>query len=78
MQTYTKQDDRSGHARAVRRGVTAVAFLLLGALDALLTARLGIPRLAWLGRKLGREIADEYRRGYHDAVDAEVDEENDE
>lgn len=78
MQTYTKQGDRGGRARAVRRGVTAVAFLLLGALDALLTARLGIPRLAWLSRKVGREIADEYRRGYHDAVDAEVDEENDE
>lgn len=53
-------------------GLTAVAVYLLGAADALLTARLGVPRLAWVARVVGREIADEYRRGYHDARDAEV------
>jgi hypothetical protein len=60
----------------VARGLLVVAVFLLGALDALITARLGIPRLAWLGRKLARAIADEYRRGYHNAVDVEIIEEN--
>lgn len=75
MQPYTKQ---AGRGRAVARGLTAVAAFLLGAFDALLTARIGIPRLAWVAKVLGREIAGEYRRGYHDACDVEVIEENDE
>jgi hypothetical protein len=77
MQTYDKQRARDSQARAVRRGVAAVVALVLTAVDALVTARLGLPRLAWMGRRVGRELAEEYRRGYHDARDAEViDEEN--
>lgn len=60
----------------VSRGLLAVTVFLFGALDALITARLGIPRLAWLGRRVGRAIADEYRRGYHNAIDVEIIEEN--
>lgn len=63
---------------SVARGLAAVAVCALGAADALITARLGIPRLAWLSRKVWRGIADEYRRGRHNAIDAEIIEENDE
>lgn len=77
LQAYDKQRAAAGRLRAIGRGLVAVAALLLTALDALITARLGLPRLAWVGRRVRREIADEYRRGYHDAQDTEViDEEN--
>lgn len=56
---------------AVARGLWAVFVLLATAVDALVTAWLGVPPLAWLGRRIGRVIADEYRRGYHNARDAE-------
>jgi hypothetical protein len=46
-------------AVAVARGVVAVLVLLLGAVDAWVTAVLGVPRVSWLVR----EMAGEYRRG---------------
>jgi hypothetical protein len=56
--------------RAVLRGLCAAAGLLAGAVAALVSARLGItPGIA---RRAGRAIADEYRRGYEQATDAEV------
>jgi hypothetical protein len=58
--------------RAVFRGLLAVAALLLGGADALATAAAGIPPLAWICRQIGRVIADEYRRGYQGATDAEL------
>lgn len=76
MHPYTKQRARRGRARSTVRGFAAALLLILGAVDALVTARFGLPRLAWMGRRVGREIADEYRRGCHDARDAEVIEEN--
>ena len=76
MHPYTKQRARGGRARATARGLAAAVLLVLGAIDALVTARFGLPRLAWMSRRVGRGLADEYRRGYHDACDAEVIEEN--
>jgi hypothetical protein len=58
--------------RDVARGVWFVVVLLATALDALLTALIGVPPLTWFARRIGRALADEYRRGYHDAVDADV------
>src|SRR5262249_46634966 len=51
------------------RGVWAVICLITSAADALVSAVLGTPRMAPIGHRLGREIADEYRRGFHDAID---------
>lgn len=72
LDTYDKRRARGNTARAVARGLIAVLLLVLTGVDALATALVGLPPLAWIGRKLGRELADEYRRGYHDAQDAEV------
>lgn len=72
LQTYDKQRAGASQARAIVRGLLAALALILTAFDALVTARLGLPRLTWAGRIVGRELADEYRRGYHDARDAEV------
>lgn len=72
MTLQLNSPSRPGRARATLRGLAAVLTHLLGALDALVTARLGIPPLAWLARRTGHAIADEYRRGYAGAVDAEV------
>jgi len=33
---------------------------------------IGIPPVTWALRRIRRVIGDEYRRGYHGAVDAEV------
>lgn len=49
--------------RTVGRGLTAVARLLLAALDALVTAAIGIPPIAWCARRLGGAIRDQYRLG---------------
>lgn len=77
---HTQRGARAGPARAVARGLLAVLICLLGAVDALITSHLGIPRLTWLVRTWTREIADEYRRCYHGARDADVvhDQEEDE
>lgn len=72
IDVYDKAGARRGRLRSIGRGLAAAVALVLTGIDALITARLGIPRLAWLGRRIGREIAGEYRRGYHDARDAEV------
>ena len=58
--------------RGVARGLLAVAVLLLTAADALVTALAGVPPMAWAARRIRRVIADEYRRAYYDAVDAEI------
>lgn len=76
IDVYDKARDRRSRLRSTARGVAAAVLLVLGAVDALVTARFGLPRLAWIGRRVSREIADEYRCGYHDARDAEVIEEN--
>lgn len=75
IDAYDKTRASRSRRRSIGRGMAAAAALVVTGVDALVTARLGIPRLAWLGRRIGREIADEYRRGYHDARDAEVIEE---
>jgi hypothetical protein len=49
--------------RSVLRGLAAVAGLFLSALDALVTARIGIPRVAWCARWLGRTVATAYQLG---------------
>lgn len=59
-------------ACAVLRGLLAVLVLLLTALDALVTAVIGIPPVTLALRKARRAISDEYRRGYDNAVEAEV------
>jgi len=53
-------------------GLRAVVILLLTALDALLTALLGIRPLSPCLVHLGHVIADEYRAGRHGYVDADV------
>ncbi|MGI8333518.1 hypothetical protein ACRYCC_26495 [Actinomadura scrupuli] len=72
LNRYDRREARGNTARAVARGLLAVLLLVLTGVDALATALVGLPPLAWIGRKLGRELADEYRRGYHGALDAEV------
>lgn len=78
MDTY-RNHDRDGRPdwREVLRGCWAVALLLLTALDALITAVLGIRPLAPLAARLGRALADEYRAGTHDWINAEVIEDDD-
>jgi hypothetical protein len=49
--------------RTVGRGLTAVARLLLTALDALITAAVGIPPIAWCARQAGAVIQETYRIG---------------
>jgi hypothetical protein len=49
--------------RTVGRGLAAVARLFLSALDALLTAAVGIPPIAWCARQLGALIRETYRLG---------------
>lgn len=63
---------RRGSLRDIARGVWFVLVLLATAVDSLLTALIGVPPLAWFARRIGHALADEYRRGYHNAVDAEV------
>ncbi|WP_242911537.1 hypothetical protein [Actinomadura terrae] len=59
------------------RAAWAVLVLLLSAADALVTAWLGVrPAGLWLST-MRRELADEARRGWHDAIDADVVEEID-
>ena len=58
---------------AILRGLAAVAALFAGAVDALVTAFLGVPRLGWLAQRVGEMTAEEYRRGAWDVyADAEV------
>lgn len=57
---------------AVARGVVAVAVFIVSALDALLSAWLGTPRLGWLARRAAVACADEYRLRAAGAVDAVV------
>jgi hypothetical protein len=59
-------------ALAVLRGLQAVLVLVLTAADALVTAVIGIPPLTLALRRIRLAIGDEYRRGYYDAVEAEV------
>jgi hypothetical protein len=59
-------------ARAVLRGLWAVAVLFVTAADALITAALGVPPAAWALRRVRRAASDEYQRGYWHATDAEV------
>jgi hypothetical protein len=56
--------------RAVVRGALAVAVFIVSALDALLAAWLGTPRLGWLARRAAAACADEYRLRASGAVDA--------
>jgi hypothetical protein len=49
--------------RTVGRGLAAFARLLLTALDALITAAVGIPPIAWCARRLGGAIRAQYRLG---------------
>lgn len=58
-------------ARAIGRGVLAVLAFLVTAADALLTAVIGVPPLAWTARRIRTALGDEFRRGYWDAIDAE-------
>jgi hypothetical protein len=55
--------------RAIARGLAAVAALFLTAADALVTAALGLPRLAWVARRVATACGDEYRRARWGAVD---------
>jgi hypothetical protein len=57
---------------AIVRGVVAVALLIAGALDALVSAWLGTPRLGWLARRAAAACVDEYRLRASGAVDAIV------
>ena len=47
----------------VARGLLAVAVLVAGALDALVTAAIGVPPVAWTTRRLARLVRDAYRIG---------------
>ncbi len=58
--------------RSILRGLAAVAALVATAADALVTALIGIPPVTWVLRRISRAIGEEYRRGYHGAVDADV------
>jgi hypothetical protein len=60
----------------VARGALAVARLLAGAVDELVTSLIGappvLPRAARATRHVGREIGDAFRGGRDGVVDAEV------
>lgn len=56
--------------RAVVRGMATVLTVLVAAPAALASAVLGTPP-GW-ARRLCQRIADRYRLGYHDAVEADV------
>jgi hypothetical protein len=49
--------------RTVGRGLAAVARLFLTALDALITAAVGIPPIAWCARQVAALIRETYRIG---------------
>lgn len=49
--------------QTVGRGLVAVARLLLSALDALITAAIGIPPIGWCARQIGALIRETYRLG---------------
>jgi hypothetical protein len=57
---------------AVLRGLAAVAVFLLSAVDALLAAWLGVPRLGWLADRLASACGERYRSGAWHAPDAQV------
>jgi hypothetical protein len=73
MDSY-RHHDRDGRPdwHEVLRGVRAVVVLLLTALDALVTAVLGIRPLAPVIARLGHALVDEYRAGANDWIDVEV------
>lgn len=72
-EVYTRRSARTPRsARAVLRGLAAVAALFAGAADALVSACLGIPRMGWMAQQVGETAAGEYRRRAYDAVDAEL------
>src|SRR5690606_13772773 len=54
------------------RAVVAVALLVLGALDALVTAWLGVRPVGPAAAAWRRALSDEARRAWHDAIDADV------
>ncbi|OUC93114.1 hypothetical protein [Streptosporangium minutum] len=54
------------------RGALAVLVLLITAAEAWLTALLGLPPITPVLRRLTEVIADEWRTGAADAIDAEV------
>jgi hypothetical protein len=64
---------------AYLRGVLAVAVLLAGVVDELVTSVIGtapvLPRAARAAREIGREVGAAYRGGRDGVVDAEVIEE---
>lgn len=49
--------------QTVGRGLAAVARLLLTALDALITAAIGIPPIGWCARRVAGLIRETYRIG---------------
>lgn len=56
--------------RAVARGLAAVARLLLSALDALTTAAVGVPPIAWLIGQITAAIREAYRVGRYGPLSA--------
>ncbi|REE96641.1 hypothetical protein [Thermomonospora umbrina] len=68
---------RWARMRPVLRGLLAVALLLVTAVDALLTALIGVRPLVPLLRSLAAVLADEYRAGRVGAIDADVIEDDD-
>lgn len=51
--------------RTVGRGLAAVAAFLLSAVDALVTAALGVPPIAWTARQLAAMVREAYRLGQY-------------
>jgi autotransporter translocation and assembly factor TamB len=74
------RDPRGGSAwrrlAVVLRGLLAVALLLAGAVDELVTSAIGappvLPRAARAARKAGREVGEAFRGGRDGVLDAEV------
>jgi hypothetical protein len=73
MTRYVPQDPPPrSRVKDTCRALWAVFCLLIGAVDALVTAVLGITPLAIPWAEFRAEIADRWRLAYHDARDADV------
>ena len=67
--THYPSPPRRGRIRAAARAIWGVTCLLLGAVDALISAVIGIRPLAATWHVMAQAIADRWRTSYNNAID---------
>ncbi|MDN3356109.1 hypothetical protein [Actinomadura sp. DC4] len=72
MTSPMSEPPRRGRIRATARAIWAVFCLFVGAIDALVTAVLGVTPLAGPWARVRRVVADQWWLAYYDARDAEL------